>query len=273
MRLFVAIALPEEWKQVLAQPEASIGWLGRGVKWVEPRGMHLTLKFLGDVEEVRLAAIDARLATACGEGTPFSMRLRGTGVFPNAKRPRVYWAGLEAGSELMDLQTRIEHEMGELGFEREEHPFRPHLTLARIKDPLGKQRMTEALLLLERAVKPKTPEGAGPIHIRDTMHGKVTQMGESTHGIFGTPAVYGESLEMGTKAHFPPVDPLQHWVEKKLHITGKAARSVAFLIARAISRRGTKGVHMSEKGFAEQEAAIIRILEHIPEDIVKGMQK
>ncbi|MDD5088276.1 MAG: RNA 2',3'-cyclic phosphodiesterase [bacterium] len=146
MRLFVAIDLPEQWKQILAEPEAHIGWLGRGVRWVEPRGMHLTLKFLGEVEDDRLDDLDAALRSACSEIAAFSMRLKNTGVFPNPKRPRIYWAGIEAPPILLELQHRVDDAMQQLGFDRDEHPFRPHLTLARIKEPIGKDRMTEALL-------------------------------------------------------------------------------------------------------------------------------
>ena len=85
-----------------------------------------------------------------------------------------------------------------------------------------------------------------------------------------SPAIYGESVEAGTKPHFPPVAPIRHWVERKLGITGKEAGSVAFLIARAISKRGTKGAGMFEKSFDENEAAVIRILEMIPADIIRA---
>lgn len=146
MRLFIAIDLPSEWKRLLAQPEESIGWLGRGVKWVEPRGMHLTLKFLGEVDEKTLPDIRNGIAAACRGTDSFKIRLRGTGVFPNPKRPRVYWVGIEGASALLDLQKRIDSGMQGLGFPAEEHPFQPHLTLARIKEPIGKQRMTDALL-------------------------------------------------------------------------------------------------------------------------------
>jgi 2'-5' RNA ligase len=146
MRLFIAIDLPEEWKRILAQPEESIGWLGRGVKWVEPRGIHLTLKFLGEVDEELVPDIRGGMAAACMGIEPFAIRLRGTGVFPNAKRPRVYWAGIEGPSALLALQARMDEELQRLGFPAEEHEFRAHLTLARIKDPIGKQRMTDALL-------------------------------------------------------------------------------------------------------------------------------
>jgi len=146
MRLFIAIGLPDAWKQILALPEASIGWLGRGVKWVEPRGMHLTLRFLGDVPDSDLPALDTAIRSAVSGTDVFTMRINGTGVFPNPRRPRVYWAGIEAPQSLMDMQKRIEEQMQALEFEPEENPFRPHLTLARIKEPIGKDRMTEALL-------------------------------------------------------------------------------------------------------------------------------
>lgn len=156
MRLFIAIDLPEDWKRVLAEPEAHIGWLGRGVRWVEPRGMHLTLKFLGEVEENRLEELNAGLHAACGEISAFAMRLKGTGVFPNPKRPRIYWAGIEAPRELLELQSRVDAAMQKSGFEKDEHPFRPHLTLARIKEPIGKNRMTDALLNFQLESEPTT---------------------------------------------------------------------------------------------------------------------
>jgi hypothetical protein len=132
-------------------------------------------------------------------------------------------------------------------------------------------RLTEALLLLERAIERLTPEGAGPIHLRDTIFSEVSRRGEAFWGLVGTPAIYGESLEMGTKPHFPPIAPIRFWVEKILGLSGKDAQSAAFCIARAISRRGTKGRHMFEQGFEQNEAQVVGILERIPEDIVKAV--
>ncbi len=156
MRLFVAIDLPLEWKEILAKPEASIGWVGRGIKWVEPRGMHLTLKFLGEVEESLLPELEHPLAGACDGIASFTMQIHGTGVFPNPKRPRIYWAGLEAPPALLVLQKNVDREMQRLGFERDDHPFRPHLTIARIKDPIGKERMTDAFLNYRLESEPTT---------------------------------------------------------------------------------------------------------------------
>jgi len=134
-------------------------------------------------------------------------------------------------------------------------------------------KITEAVNLLERAVKKNAPYGAGPIHMRDTIHGKVSISGARVAGIVGTPAEYGEPVEMGTKPHFPPVRPIQFWVERKLGYSGDEAASVAFLIARAISRRGTKGKKMFSTGFEENEARVLRILNEIPDEIVRRLQR
>ena len=156
MRLFIAIDLPASWRELLAKPQQSIGWLGHGVKWVDPKATHLTLKFLGEVAPNLLDSVKDSAARACEQFPDFTMRMKGTGVFPDAKRPRVYWAGIDAPETLIELQKEIERQMEELGFEREARGFSPHLTLARIKDPMGKQRMTEALLDYKLESEPVT---------------------------------------------------------------------------------------------------------------------
>lgn len=142
----------------------------------------------------------------------------------------------------------------------------------KVSQDVREAKLTEALMLLERAVKLETPEGAGPIHLRDSIFPKVTMSGKKVSGSLGTPLEHGEPVELGTRPHFPPTAPIQHWVEKKLGYSGKEAASVAFLIARAISRRGTKGARMFERGFDDNEAAVMRILESIPAEIIKRMK-
>ena len=134
-------------------------------------------------------------------------------------------------------------------------------------------KITEALMLLEREIKKVTPFGAGPIHLRDTIFSKTHTSGEKVWGTIGTPLEHGEPVEFGTKPHFPPIGPIQFWVQEKLHIEDeKESRSVAFLIARAISRRGTKGKKMFGHGFEENEERVMRILESIPEEIVRRIE-
>jgi len=131
-------------------------------------------------------------------------------------------------------------------------------------------KITEALQLLERDVKMNTPYGAGPIHLRDTIHSKTRIEGRKVTGFTGTALEHGEPVEMGTKPHFPPVTALQYWVERVLRIEDETrARSVAFAIARKIARRGTKGQKMFGKAFDENRSRVIAILNEIPEEIAR----
>ena len=136
-------------------------------------------------------------------------------------------------------------------------------------DRARRGRLTEAALILERAIKELTPVGAGPIHLRDTVFSQTVSQGLSISSFLGTPAVYGEPVEYGTKPHFPPVAPIRHWVERKLGLSGSEAAGVAFVIARAISKRGTKPARMFGRGVDEQDAAVMWILETIADDIVR----
>lgn len=163
------------------------------------------------------------------------------------------------------LETKIIVDLKELEILSMEFP--------KISMDVREAKLTEGLMLLERAVKLKTPEGAGPIHLRDSIFPKVSMSGKSVKGLLGTPLVHGEPVESGTRPHFPPTGPIQHWVEKKLGYSGKEAKSVAFLIARAISRRGTKGSFMFAKAFSENEAAVKRILNSIPAEIIRRIKK
>jgi len=105
------------------------------VRWVRPQSIHLTLKFLGDVEEDRLETLAATLQAACKDHAPFSLSIHGMGVFPNPKRPRVVWIGVdEPTGALQRLQRDVERAIAPLGFPTERRPFSPHLTLGRVKD-------------------------------------------------------------------------------------------------------------------------------------------
>ncbi len=105
------------------------------MKWVEPRGIHLTLKFLGSVEEAKVPALVQALPRACEGLDPFEVALSGLGVFPNPSRPRVAWVGLSGGVEtLLRLQEGVEKVLSPFGFPREERSFTPHLTIARLRE-------------------------------------------------------------------------------------------------------------------------------------------
>ncbi len=103
---------------------------GGTVRWIPAENLHLTLKFLGDVEEARVFSIRAALRDALTDDTGFGIAASGVGVFPDSRRPRVLWVGL-ASPELARLAGRVERALEPLGFERSSAPFRPHVTIGR----------------------------------------------------------------------------------------------------------------------------------------------
>jgi 2'-5' RNA ligase len=135
LRAFIAIELPEEVQQRLdahcqaLQKEMA----GLPLRWVPVPNIHLTLKFLGDVSETNLKTIADILASSCGQYPPMEISLGGMGVFPDLRRPRVLWVGVEAPDELQHLQERLEAETERLGYPPEKREFSPHLTVARVK--------------------------------------------------------------------------------------------------------------------------------------------
>lgn len=103
------------------------------LKVVDPSIMHVTLKFLGDIQEVKVGPITEVMRKAATDISPFEVALRGVGAFPNRNRPRVIWVGLENAQPLITLAQRIDEDLSSLGFERERRGFAPHLTLARAR--------------------------------------------------------------------------------------------------------------------------------------------
>jgi 2'-5' RNA ligase len=136
IRLFIAIELPDELKSGLLQLQERIQSPElRFVKWVAPKGIHLTLKFLGNVAENRVHEICTVMQTTCEKIPPFVLRAGFLGAFPNLKQPRVLWVGITGDVHAVQaLQKNIDEAMLSLGFSKENRPFNPHLTLARLRD-------------------------------------------------------------------------------------------------------------------------------------------
>ena len=131
MRLFVAINLPIEERERLSRAVRELQERAYPIRWVKAANVHLTLKFLGEVAEERLAVVSRAIDSATGDLAPFQLDVRDFGAFPSARRPRVVWAGIESCEALEALQGRLESDMESVGFEREQRPFHPHLTLGR----------------------------------------------------------------------------------------------------------------------------------------------
>ena len=139
MRLFVAVDLPGMLRERLAELLSRLRTEVTGPKWVRSEGIHLTLRFIGEVDEADLPRLTAAVSgVAWGDVPAFDVAVRGLGQFPEKGRPRVLWIGLhEAGGALAMLQSRVERAVDGAalpGVRSEERPFRPHLTLARMGD-------------------------------------------------------------------------------------------------------------------------------------------
>jgi 2'-5' RNA ligase len=159
LRLFAALELPAS---VLAQLAAVADSLRAAVpkdsvRWVRPEGVHLTLKFYGEVKAQRMEALRAALTAAATVVDPLTFTLSGVGAFPNLTRPRVVWAGLTGDvAALKRLQSAVEAASVRLGFAPEDKGFNPHLTLGRVNNPLRPQEHGRLANALEQA---KTPPG------------------------------------------------------------------------------------------------------------------
>ncbi|MBI4682424.1 MAG: RNA 2',3'-cyclic phosphodiesterase [Nitrospirae bacterium] len=141
MRSFIAIELPDTVKSALLSLQQELKTCGADVRWVRPEGVHLTLKFLGDIEEKLVDGIVETLKGTCRKFQKFNCEVRGIGVFPGNKAPRVLWAGIEDHDALKLIQKEIDTGMSSLGFEREDRKFTPHLTLGRFRSSEGKMTL------------------------------------------------------------------------------------------------------------------------------------
>lgn len=146
IRTFIAIGIDQAILARLAELQQQLRQVAADVAWARPEGMHITLKFLGNVAEERIPAIAEALERVARQFTPFTIAVAGTGVFPNPRAPRVVWAGIREGSEtLCVMAAAVDRELDALGFPREQRPFRAHLTLGRVKSPAHLAQLTTAL--------------------------------------------------------------------------------------------------------------------------------
>ncbi len=137
IRAFVAIQLPETVKHSLAQAGQLLATQlpPRAIRWVTPEHMHLTLRFLGETEVTKLPALAAGLDHVGPQHEAFSLNLGQVGCFPNSRRPRVLWVGVQDDAScLQALKKDIDAALVPLGWPAEDRPFQAHLTLGRVKD-------------------------------------------------------------------------------------------------------------------------------------------
>jgi 2'-5' RNA ligase len=139
-RLFIALTLPDPVKRSLEPLASGLG----DVRWLDPEQQHLTLRFIGELDNGRLE----ELAEALGlvEGSPFELGLEGLGHFPPRGEPQVLWTGVAKSPELASLRRRIDRTLAAIGLPPEGRKFTPHVTLARVRAPLSRERLGTYLM-------------------------------------------------------------------------------------------------------------------------------
>ena len=177
LRTFAAVEITRPIRARAEELIAALAGTAADVKWVEPHNLHLTLKFLGDVQQHEISEVCKAIARGTAEVKPFEVEVRGAGAFPNAARPRTVWLGTTTGAETMVvLHDRVEAELAELGYREEHRRFQAHLTIGRVRGvgigiaELGKRLQEHADFLAGRMTVDKvtlfasTLTSDGPIY-------------------------------------------------------------------------------------------------------------
>jgi 2'-5' RNA ligase len=146
IRSFVAIELSPDIRTQIEKIQNELKGLSADVRWVRSGGIHLTLQFLGGIQEEKIPEISGVL-TQCTAGTgSFNLRVHSLGAFPSATNPKVIWIGVEDESgRLLKAQRTIEKSLAAIGFKKEKRTYTPHLTLGRLKSPGGKRAISRHL--------------------------------------------------------------------------------------------------------------------------------
>jgi 2'-5' RNA ligase len=149
IRAFIAISLPESVLQSIVSAQETLKKSGLKIRWVRKEGIHLTVKFLGDIPRDDVESIHGAMERATEAFSPLVLQGEGVGVFPDLKRPRVVWAGVSGDVEILRaLQRDLELQLNGLGFPKEKRPFKGHLTLGRIKGRTDGVKLGKALRAL-----------------------------------------------------------------------------------------------------------------------------
>jgi len=142
VRLFVALDVPEETRRSLGETIQKFENICRGARWMRPASIHITLKFIGHVDEIKLPAIKDSLGQVKFKAA-VEIAFRHFGFFPNERHPHVFWLGIEAGPDLAALAWDVASSLKSAGIPAESREFKPHLTLARFKTAEGLPRLRE----------------------------------------------------------------------------------------------------------------------------------
>ena len=189
IRAFVAVNLPEAFRAPLAEAQRQLRAVPADVSWTAPHNIRLTLKFLGEIGEAGVVRVGQALERAAAPHAPFTMVVGGFGVFPPKGPPRVLWAGVPEGAErLVALQASVARALSALAFPGEGRPYRPHLTLGRVRTPRNAAALVEAAAGLGR-----DPLGSFTVDHIDLMRSQLDPKG-SVYTVLRTIPLRGTEL-------------------------------------------------------------------------------
>lgn len=147
MRTFIAVELDKDIRETIQHIQEHLKQLGGDVKWVKPENAHLTLKFLGDVPLKKIDAVKEVFQNLAKTAKPIDTQITQLGAFPKLERPRVIWVGLKDDrKEIEQFAASLDHQLGQIGFRKEERAFQSHITIGRV-------RSAKNLSLLSAAMK------------------------------------------------------------------------------------------------------------------------
>ncbi|PIP20527.1 MAG: RNA 2',3'-cyclic phosphodiesterase [Candidatus Omnitrophica bacterium CG23_combo_of_CG06-09_8_20_14_all_40_11] len=146
MRTFIAIELPKEIKDSLSRLQEQLKATHADVKWVAPENIHLTLKFLGEIDDKKLEKIVKIIFDTAREKSKFQLRISSLGAFPKIDFPRIIWVGVDIGDkETRGIAEELEQNLAKIGIPKEDRPFSSHITIGRIRSSLNRERLVQDL--------------------------------------------------------------------------------------------------------------------------------
>ncbi len=150
IRIFIAVRVPETVRQKIAEFQSRLKSCGGDIRWVRPESIHVTLKFLGDMAAEQIEPIAESIQKDVTSVRPFDISVEGTGVFPNVRRPRILWVGVEKGSEeLKGLAEKVDRACTTFHFQKEKRDYSAHLTIGRVRSPKRIGPLIETLQTIE----------------------------------------------------------------------------------------------------------------------------